>query len=168
MGMRSFTIRAVPWLMVATLSVACTNVNAHQTLPDVELGEPSFYPTLEAYGGAPIVGGNDLRILLNGDEIFPAIVDAIGSAKKSITYAQYFFEDGPVADDVVAALAERCRAGVRTHVLLDGVGTTSMPGRHLDELKAAACDVRTFRALRPWALRRANNRNHRRVLVVAG
>ena len=166
--MRSFTIRALLWLLVATLSVACTNVNAHQTLPDVELGEPSFYPTLEAYAGAPIVGGNDLRILLNGDEIFPAIVDAIRSAKKSITYAQYFFEDGPVADDVVAALAERCRAGVRTHVLLDGVGTTSMPGRHLDELKAAACDVRTFRALRPWALRRANNRNHRRVLVVDG
>jgi cardiolipin synthase len=159
---------AALWLLCAALSVACTNVNAHQTLPDVELGEPSFYPTLEAYGGAPIVGGNDVRLLLNGDEIFPAIVDAIRSARTSITYAQYFFEEGPVADDVVAALTERCRAGVRTHVLLDGIGTTSMLSRHVDELKAAGCDVRTFRPLRPWALRRANNRNHRRVLVVDG
>jgi cardiolipin synthase A/B len=68
----------------------------------------------------------------------------------------------------VAALAERCRAGVPGHVLLDGVGTVSMPARHIDELKTARCDVRTFRPLRPWALRRANNRNHRRILVVDG
>ena len=134
----------------------------------VELGDPSFHATVEAYAGAPIVSDNDVRLLLNGDRIFPALIEAIRSARTSITYAQYFFEEGPVADDVVAALAERCRAGVRTHVLLDGVGTVSMPARHIQALKAARCDVRTFRALRPWALRRANNRNHRRILVVDG
>lgn len=134
----------------------------------VELGDPSFHPTLEAYAGAPILPGNDVRILLNGDKIFPALVGAIRSARKSITYAQYFFEEGPVADEVVAALVERCRAGVPAHVLRDGVGTVSMPARHIDELKAARCDVSTFRPLRPWALRRANNRNHRRILVVDG
>src|SRR5262249_7014883 len=120
------------------------------------------------YAGAPIVSGNDVRILLNGDKIFPALVGAIRSARTSITYAQHFFEEGPVADDVVAALAERCRAGVPAHVLLDGVGTVSMPAQHIEALKAARCNVRTFRPLRPWALRRANNRNHRRILVVDG
>src|SRR5205823_403028 len=84
--------------------------------------------------------------------------DAIRAARTSITYAQYFFAEGLVADHVVAALAERCRAGVAGHVLLDGVGTLSMQGRHIEELRTAGCDVRTFRALRPWALRGANNR----------
>jgi cardiolipin synthase A/B len=166
--MRQFTTGFAAWTLVAVLALGCTTVTAHQKLPEVELGEPSFYPTLEAYAGAPIVSGNEVRILLNGEEIFPAIVEAIRSAKTSITYAQYFFEEGPVADEVVTALAERCRAGVPAHVLLDGVGTAAMPARHTDELKAAGCDVRTFRALRPWALRRANNRNHRRILIVDG
>ena len=159
---------AAAWLLVVALAVGCTNIDPYEKLPDVELGEPSFYPTLEAYAATPIVPGNDLRILLNGNEIFPAIVEAIRSAQKSITYAQYFVDEGPVVDDVVTALAERCAAGVPTHVLLDGVGTLSMPARYVERLKTARCDVRTFRAVRPWALRRLNNRNHRRILVVDG
>ena len=164
----ALTMRVAAWLLLVLLSIGCTGVNAHQKLPEVELGEASFYPTLEAYAGSPIVAGNDVRILLNGEQIFPAVLEAIRSAKTSITYAQYFVDDGPVVDDVVAALAERCRAGVPGHVLLDGVGTISMSARHTDQLKTAGCDVRTFRPLRPWALRRANNRNHRRILVVDG
>jgi cardiolipin synthase A/B len=151
------------------LLAGCAQVNSDVTkLPTVELGDPGFYPTLQAYAGAPIVGGNDVRVLLNGEQIFPALVAAIRAARTSITYAQYFFEEGPVAEDVIGALAERCRAGIRTHVLLDGVGTLGMPGRYNDDLTRAGCQVQTFRAIRPWALRRANNRNHRRVLVVDG
>jgi cardiolipin synthase len=166
--MHHFIKWSATWLCLAGVTIACASVNAHQKLPKVELAEASFYPTLEAYAAAPILPGNDVRILLNGEQIFPAIIQAIRSARASITYAQYFFEEGPVADDIVAALAERCGAGVPAHVLLDGVGTVGMPVRHIDALKAAGCDVRTFRALRPWALRRANNRNHRRILVVDG
>lgn len=157
-------------LLIALVSVTgCAQLNADLTkLPAVELGEPAFYPTLQAYAGAPIVAGNDVRILLNGEEIFPALVEAIRAARTSITYAQYYFDEGSVADDVVTALAERCRAGVRTHVLLDGFGTLNMPARYTDALREAGCEVKTFRPVRPWTLRRANNRNHRRVLVVDG
>jgi cardiolipin synthase len=157
--------------LVAALLVVtgCAHVNTDLTkLPDVELGEAAFYPTLEAYAGAPIVGGNDVKILLNGDQIYPALVAAIRAARTSITYAQYFFDEGPVADDVIAALTERCRAGVPAHVLLDGVGSLNMPVRYTEALRESGCEVRTFRAVRPWSLRRANNRNHRRILVVDG
>ena len=151
------------------LLAGCAQVNTDITaLPTVELGEPSFHPTLQAYAGAPIVGGNHVQVLLNGEQIFPALVAAIRAARTSLTYAQYFFEDGPVADDVIGALAERCRAGVPAHVLLDGVGTLGMPARYTDDLRRAGCQVQMFRAVRPWALRRANNRNHRRILVVDG
>jgi cardiolipin synthase len=151
------------------LAAGCAHVNADLVrLPAVELGEAGFYPTLQAYGGAPILGDNDVRILLNGDEIFPAVIDAIRNARSSITYAQYFVDEGPVVDDVVQALADRCRAGIPVHVLLDGVGSLNMPGRHTAMLREAGCQVKTFRAVRLWALRRANNRNHRRILVVDG
>ena len=146
-----------------------TSTPISRSFPTVELGEPAFYPTLQAYGGAPIVGGNDVQILLNGEEIFPALVEAIRAARTSITYAQYFVEEGPVVDDVVEALAERCRAGR---------AGARPPGRrrhaqhagplHRHAARQAGCQVKTFRAARPWALRRANNRNHRRILVVDG
>jgi cardiolipin synthase len=162
----------MPLIAILTIAAAltgCAHVNTELTkLPDVELGESAFYPTLQAYAGAPIIGGNDVQILLNGEQIFPGQLAAIKTARKSITYAQYYFEEGPCADDLIGALAERCRAGVPAHILLDGVGTLGMPARYTDALREAGCQVKTFRAVRPWALRRANNRNHRRILVVDG
>lgn len=167
-GLRAFA--AFIALLAGLLSLtACAHVNTDVSkLPDVALGESTFYPTLQAYAGAPIVGGNDIEILLNGDQIFPALVTAIRSARTSITYAQYYFEEGPVCDELIDALAERCRAGIRVHVLLDGVGTVKMPGRYRDALREAGCQVKIFRPVHLLALRRANNRNHRRILVVDG
>jgi cardiolipin synthase len=161
-----------PWLAVLGLAglalSGCAGVYPHRVLPEIELGAPSFYPTLEAYAGAPIVGGNSVRILLNGEEIFPSMVEAVRSARTSISYAQYYYEEGPVARELAEALAERCRVGVGVNVLLDGVGTLSMPSEYMDLMRHAGCHVVVFRPVRPWAVHRANNRNHRRILVVDG
>jgi cardiolipin synthase len=156
-------------LLVTALGLAaCARVNPHLVLPPLQLGEPSFFPTLEAYANAPILGRNGVDVLLNGEEIFPALLDAIRSARKTITYEQYYYEDGPVARDIAEALAERCRAGVGTNVLLDAFGTLSMPAEYVDLMKNAGCHVVSFRPLNPIAWNRANQRNHRRVLVVDG
>jgi cardiolipin synthase len=152
-----------------TLALAgCAVVHRHDVLPDVTLGEPSFYPTLQAYAEAPIVGGNRVDVLLNGVEIFPAMLDAVRGAKTSINYAQYFFEDGLVARDLAEALAERCRAGLAVNVLLDGVGSLSMPREYWELMKVSGCHAATYRPVRPWLFHRANKRNHRRILVVDG
>src|SRR5919201_582517 len=113
---------AISILAVALAVGACARVQPHVLLPELQLGEPSFFPTLEAYASAPITARNGVEVLLNGEEIFPALIDAIRSARTSITYAQYYFGDGPVARDLVEALAERCRAGVGASILLDGFG----------------------------------------------
>jgi cardiolipin synthase A/B len=154
-------------LLVVTLS-ACVRVHPHLALPDVTLGEPSFFPTLEAYTGAPIVGGNSVEILLNGEEIFPAIVDAIRGARRTITYAQYYYEDGPVARDIAEALAERCREGLGVNVLLDAFGTLAIPAEYPDLLRRSGCHLAFFRPLTQELFVRANHRNHRRILVVDG
>ena len=159
-------------VIVAILLLAgaagCARPHPHVALPDVLLGEPSFFPTLEAYAGAPIVGGNAVEVLLNGEEIFPALVEAIHSAQRTISYAQYFYEDGPVARDVAEALAERCRAGVGVNVLLDGFGTLSMPAEYIDLMRISGCHEVHFRPLGSMAVRKYTNRNHRRILVVDG
>jgi cardiolipin synthase len=162
---------AIRLLLVVALGLAaCARVQPHVLLPNVQLGEPSFFPTLEAYASAPITARNAVEVLLNGEEIFPAMTEAIRSARTSITYAQYYFEDGPVARDMVEALAERCRAGVGASILLDAFGALDMPAEYIDRLKASGCHVVMFRPLplSPLSWQRANYRNHRRVLVVDG
>jgi len=154
--------------LLLCLAAACTRVTTHVAVPELLLGEPSYFPTQEAYGGAPIVGGNAVEILLNGENIFPSLVDGLRSARRTISYAQYYFEDGPVARDVTEALAERCRAGVGANVLLDSFGSLSMPYEYVDLMRASGCHVAFFRPLSPLALRRYNNRNHRRIVVVDG
>jgi cardiolipin synthase len=155
-------------LLGAMAAASCSNVPVHRTLPPMNLGEPSFFPTLEAHAQAPIVGGNRLKLLLNGEQIYPAILGAIRGATTTITYAQYSYEDGAIARDLAQALAERCRAGVRAHVLLDSVGTLSMPREYTDLMTKDGCEVVSFRPIGPFGLWRANNRNHRRILVVDG
>jgi cardiolipin synthase len=156
------------WLMVGLGFVGCARVHPHIVLPNLQLGEPSFFPTLEAYTSAPILGRNAVDVLLNGEEIFPAMIEAIRGARKTITYAQYYFEDGPVARDMAEAFAERCRAGVGASILLDAFGTLTMPAEFIETMKSSGCHVEIFRPLSPFAWNRANYRNHRRVLIVDG
>jgi cardiolipin synthase len=155
---------------VLCLAVAggCARVQPHVALPSLTLGEPSFFPTLEAYAGAPIVGGNTVEILLNGEQIFPAVLASIRSAQRTITYAQYYYEDGPVARDIAEALAERCRAGVGVNVLLDAFGSLAIPGEYLELMRVSGCHVVWFRPLSQYVFRRYYKRNHRRILVVDG
>ena len=91
--------------------------------PDLTTESRAFRPTLEAYTGAPARSGNRVDLLLNGEQIFPAQLQAIRAARRTITYAQYLYEDGPPARRIAEAIAARCRAGVKGHVLVDGVGS---------------------------------------------
>ena len=140
----------------------------HYIAPDVHVGEPAFARALEAHTLSSPIGGNRAELLLNGDQIFPAMLTAIRRARATITFANFIFEDGAIAQEMTAALAERCRAGVRVHVLLDAVGSSQMPRRYRTELTEAGCRFAWFHSLNPFALKRINHRNHRRILVVDG
>jgi cardiolipin synthase A/B len=159
----------VAGLAVTLAAASCNRLPRAEKLPSVAAGDPAFMATMEAHTNSPIIDGNRVDILLNGDQIFPAKLDAIRSARTSITYAEYFYADGGPAREIAEALAERCRAGVAAHILLDGVGTLSMPREYVQLLKQAGCKVATFRPLGRWvSLGRHNKRNHRRVLVADG
>jgi cardiolipin synthase A/B len=160
-------------MLVGLAPAACARVQSHVVLPELPASDPSFAPTVAAYTSS-VIGGNSVGLLLNGDQIFPAQLEAIRSARVSITYAQYFYEEGPISSEIAEALAERCRAGVRAHILLDGFGTLQMPTEYRETMKGAGCEVAPFRPLTPLAvlspfgISRDNKRNHRRILVVDG
>ena len=158
------------WLgfALAIFATACARVPDHFELPELEVKQSAFAATLSAYTGTGVVGGNRVKVLLNGEEIFPATLAAVRSARRTINYAQYFYEGGSHATELAEALAERCRAGVTVNVLLDAVGTLGMTFGLRDRMSDAGCRVETFRPLSPFAIDRVNHRNHRRILVVDG
>lgn len=159
-------------LLLALLLVGCAKVLPVYKIPDITLSEPSFFPTIEAHTDAFIITGNRIDILLNG-ETFPVMLEEIKKAKHTITFAQYLFEDGSIANDLANAFAERCRAGVEGKILLDSHGTNTSD-EILDRMRQAGCEVQLFRRVEApqvlfiWKLLRYNYRNHRRILVIDG
>jgi cardiolipin synthase len=162
------------WLIALCFLSACASVLAVKEIPDITLGEPSFFPTIEAHTDAPIVGGNRVDILLNGDETFPVMLQDIRNAKSTITFAQYLYEDGDIGRQFAEAFAERCRAGVSADILLDSHGAGSVSSDIIDAMTNAGCHVEYFRRIEaegiifPWKFLRYNYRSHRRILVIDG
>ena len=162
------------WLVAILASLGCAKVLAVRQIPQITLGEATFFRTIEAHTDAPIVSGNRIEVLLNGDETFPVMLREIRRAKSTITFAQYLYEDGSIARELAQAFAERCRAGVKVDILLDRHGSGKVPSDIIATMKDAGCHVEYFRQVEaegiifPWKLLRYNYRSHRRVLVIDG
>lgn len=118
--------------------------------------------------GPPLLEGNRVQAYQNGVEIFPAMIEAIQSAKKTITFEAFIYWSDHIGEKFIDALAERARAGVKVHVLVDWFGSRKMKSEHLQKMKEAGVQVEIFRPLSWWNLNQMNNRTHRRILVVDG
>jgi cardiolipin synthase A/B len=130
--------------------------------------DPQFRRTSGNLLGPPVVNGNRVTTLLNGDQAFPAMLDAIRSAKQSITFEGYIFWDGEIAQQFADAFSERARAGVPTHLVLDWLGSKKMDGKHLKQMRQAGVEIVRYRPIRWYDLDRLNKRTHRKILVVDG
>ena len=130
--------------------------------------DPQFHRAMGSLLGPGILSGNRAQELLNGDQIFPAMLAAIRSAERSITFETYIYWAGDIGREFADALAERARAGVKVHVLLDWVGSAKIDDALLKQMQAAGVDVRKFHKPAWYNLARMNNRTHRKILVLDG
>ena len=130
--------------------------------------DPRFLRTMTYLLGSPVVPGNRVTTLLNGDQSFPAMLEAIRSAKHSITLEAYIFWPDTVGATFAQALAERARAGVATHLIVDGVGSQDLDDELIEPMRQAGVQVVRFRPLHWFTLDRVNHRTHRKLLVVDG
>lgn len=109
--------------------------------------------------------GNDVRLLNNGVEIFPAMLEAIAAAERRVDFSTFVYWTGGIAQKFADALAERARAGVQVRVLLDSFGANKMRHELLDQMTDAGVLVRWFRPLKTWRVWRTDKRTHRKILV---
>lgn len=131
-------------------------------------GEPEFVRLIEALTQAPRRPGNKVTVLRNGSEIFPAMIEGIESAAETISFSSYIWWAGRAASDIARALAAKAREGVRVRVLLDAWGSQKLDRGVIDMLQESGAEVVWVRPLRWHQLGKANNRMHRRVLVIDG
>lgn len=132
------------------------------------LEDPRFHQQLGVMLGPQFVPGNRVRVLKNGDEIFPAMLAAIRAATKTITFETYIYWSGDIGREFTQALSDRARSGVKVHVLLDWVGSAKMDDALLDAMRSAGVQIHKFHPPHWSQLGRLNNRTHRKLLVVDG
>ena len=135
---------------------------------DVAIGTDEFLRATEAITMAPIAHGNEIELFINGDEIFPAMIETMRGAQRSLNFLTYLYWSGEIAAEIAAALCERAKAGVDVNVLLDAVGSAKMDRDLVRDMDESGVTFAYFRPPKPYAVRRLNNRTHRKLLIADG
>jgi cardiolipin synthase len=141
---------------------------SHEIDLDYGVDDPRFERSLGQLLGPAILNGNRVRDLQNGDEIFPAMLAAISGARHSVTLESFIYWEGEIALKFSAALSDRAQAGVKVHVLLDGLGCNCIRSELVRRMKDAGVQVEIYNVIEPYDIDRFNNRTHRKLLVVDG
>ena len=131
-------------------------------------GLESWVERLHSLLGIPPTGGNEIRVLRNGDEIFPAMLDAIDAAENTIDIVTFIYWAGDVGARFANRLSAAARRGCRVRVLLDAVGARKMDPELKEAMSAAGCDVRMFREIIDGTvpdIGDVDHRTHRKILV---
>ncbi|GAA4837922.1 phospholipase D-like domain-containing protein [Kitasatospora terrestris] len=123
---------------------------------------------LEGLLGIAATEGNLLTPLRNGDEIFPAMLEAVDGATRTVDLMTFVYWRGDIARIFARALARKAAQGLRVRLLLDGFGSRLIESDLIDLMEASGVRISWFR--RPVRLSpfKQNHRCHRKVLVVDG
>ncbi|MGJ8697895.1 MAG: phospholipase D-like domain-containing protein [Verrucomicrobiaceae bacterium] len=161
--------RTVARSLLASALLGNTTSCIHRTLePAAGLNAPAPAPAIAQKTGIPWTSGNHIRTLINGDQFYPPMLEAIRSAEKTITFETFAYVPGFVANDFTTALANKAKDGVNVHLILDAIGSAKLGSEHLTPLRQCGVQVHLYHpyhVLNPW---RSNFRTHRKILVVDG
>jgi cardiolipin synthase len=123
---------------------------------------------LETVIGTPFTEGNAVTVLRNGDEIFPAMLDAIRAAESTVDLCTFVYWQGDIAVEFAEAMAQRARAGVRVRLLIDALGGRLIDKTLVTQMNEAGVQVEWFRKPLMKSPFKSNHRLHRKVCIVDG
>ena len=132
------------------------------------ISDPQFLRSIESLLGPPIRSGNFTDTLVNGDEFFPAMLDAIGQAEKTITMETYIYWSGKVGQLFTTALSKKAHEGVRVNLLIDSVGSSKLDKKLFQEMEKNGVHLVRYNPTHWYTIHKLNNRTHRKILIVDG
>ena len=134
----------------------------------MSVGTKAFLESVAGATGAPFMDDNRVTVLNNGDEFYPAMLDAIRHARRSVTIEAYIYWNGDIGREFARALTERSRHGVQVKILLDAVGSATIGTEILQVLESGGCQLAWFHPIHWYTIARFNQRTHRKTLLVDG
>jgi Phosphatidylserine/phosphatidylglycerophosphate/cardiolipin synthases and related enzymes len=159
------------WFVYMTLAI---NADANRqdlvdAAPPIAADPSAFLRALHGAAGQSPSKGNQVDVFLNGEEIFPAMIDAIRGSRETVHFSTYVWWKGKRIPDQFAALfCETAQRGVMVRIVIDSEGSESMSPALLQQMRTAGCHVVFFRRVRWNTWMRYNHRTHRRLLIVDG
>jgi cardiolipin synthase len=114
----------------------------------------------------PFVGGNQVRLLVDGPRTHRAMFEAISRARDHINIHTYILDDGELGARLAELLGAKVKSGVKVHLMYDSVGSIRTPKEYFERLRAAGVAVCEFNPVK--RVETVNNRNHRKITVVDG
>ena len=139
--------------------------------------DEGLYPELESLRnisrritGQPLLPGNTIEPLYEGNQAFPAMLAAIGAAERSVNLSTYILDRDAVGLRIISALCTAAQRGVEVRVLVDGIGTSRSAIAMARRLRGAGAMLSIFHPLFGLWVRRPsiNMRNHRKLLIIDG
>jgi cardiolipin synthase A/B len=158
----------IAWYAASSLRHRREGAFGYELVAGVDADSPAFTRTAEAITGHPISEGCEIDLLVNGDRIFPAMLETIRGAETTLCLETYVYWSGDIATEIAEAVCERAAVGVECRVLVDAVGAAKMTDGLIGEMEDAGVQVCRFRPPKPYALKNLANRSHRRLLIADG
>src|SRR5947208_10677197 len=126
------------------------------------ISDPEFFGSALALSDPVPIESNAIEVLQNGDEYFPAMLEAIRAAKKTVNFEAYIVYSDEVGRAFCEALSERARGGLEVRVLVDGMGWgCSLNNSDVRLMQRAGCKLTYYHPTRSWRVDRTNRRSHR-------
>ena len=167
-GLKIFLVLVAVLLAIIFVPRPAEKAIQQQLTNAVPTSDPAFIASVGHLVGAPLLSGNKVVELINGDQIFPAQLKAIRGAKKSICIENFIFRSGKLSAELVEALTERARAGVKVHMIMDSMGSSKLQQKEIDQLKQGGVEFIKYNRTEWHKLLRVNHRDHRKLLIVDG
>ena len=164
-------LAAVGALWLAWSAYALVTPETEDQLPSAFLPSPvpedvDLIGVVARHLNAPVTTGNTLELLVNGDEIFPAMIDAVDRARRSVRALTYVYWTGGAADRFADALVRAAGRGVDVRVVLDAWGGRKMDDALESRLTDAGVHIAWFHPFSLDGLRKINHRTHRKIMIV--
>lgn len=119
--------------------------------------------------GQPVTAGNRYELLINGEETFRELFEAIEAARDYLLVCFFIVQNDRLGNRFQQALIRKAKEGVRVYLIFDEMGSFALPRRYLRELREAGVECHSFGATRHWWSRlQLNFRNHRKILIADG
>jgi cardiolipin synthase A/B len=163
----AFTITGVILFLFLLLWSTQRERESHVRVPDLADFEQAL-PSVASLTGSPIVPGNRVQVLENGDGFFPVLFDDLAKARQTIHLETYVWWEGDICNQLADALAAKARQGVEVRLTLDAAGSNKGDDELFERMKDAGVKISFYHPFQIQDLGLINNRTHRKLAIFDG